>query len=73
MPPVHLMDIQGSRRSCLCRTKGQAKPWHDEVFQLLCRGLEHGHVYTQPKESCTAEALYSLLGMAVFEMFKDQN
>lgn len=55
MTPAHLMDIQG--RSCLCRTKGQAKPWQDEAFQLLCRELGHGHVSTQPEESCTGEAL----------------
>lgn len=71
MTPGHLMDIQSPRRSCLCRTKGQAKPWQDEVFQLFCRGLGHGHVYTQPKESCTGQARFSLMGMAVFGMFKD--
>lgn len=57
MAPVHLTDnrlvIKALSRSCLPRTKGQAKPWQDEVFQLLCRALGHGHVYTQANESCT--------------------
>lgn len=77
MAPVHLMEnrlvIKAQSRSCSPRTKGYAKPWQDEVFQLLCRGLGHGHVYTQSNESCTEEAHFSLMGMAVFGMFKDQS
>lgn len=56
MSPAHLMDIQDPR-SCLCRTKGQAEPWQEELLQLLCRALGHGHVCTQPEESCPGQAL----------------
>jgi len=77
MAPVHLMEnrlvIKALSRCCLPRTKGQAKPWQDKVFQLLCRGLGHGHVYIQSNESCTGEAHFSLMGMAIFGMFKDQS
>ena len=77
MAPVHLTEnslvIKALSRSRLPRTKGQAKPWQDEVFQLLCTGLGHGHVYTPSNESCTGEPHFSLMGMAIFGMFKDQS
>lgn len=72
MTPGHLTATQGPRRSCLCRTKGQAKPRQDELFQL-CRALGHRHVHTQPKESGTGEARLSLMGTAAFGMFTGQS
>lgn len=77
MVPVHLTEnrlvIKALSRSCLPGTKGQAKPWQDEVFQLLGRGLGHGHVYTQSNESCTGEVHLFVMGMAIFGMFKDHS
>lgn len=77
MAHVHLTEnrlvIKTPSRSCSPRTKGQAKPWQDVIFQLLCRGLRHGHVCTQSNESCTEEAHLSLMGMAIFGCLKTKD